>query len=94
MSYAHPDFLVDTDWVAAHALDPDLRVIESDEDPLLYAIGDIPGALQVDWFSTLQCPLRRDLLSRETFEEVASKLGINPHTSVVFYGDKSNWFAC
>ena len=94
MSYTHPEFLVDTAWVAAHAKDPDVRIIESDEDPLLYPIGHIPGAVQVDWFTTLQHPLRRDFLTRETFEEVASKLGITPDTSVVFYGDKSNWFAC
>lgn len=94
MSYVHPEYLVDTDWVAAHSNDPDVRIIESDEDPLLYAVGHIPGAAQVDWFSTLQHPLRRDFLTRETFEAVASKLGITNDTTVVFYGDKSNWFAC
>jgi thiosulfate/3-mercaptopyruvate sulfurtransferase len=94
MPYTHPEYLVDTEWVAAHSKDPDVRLIESDEDPLLYPIGHIPGAVQVDWFSTLQHPLRRDFLTREKFEEVASSLGITPETTVVFYGDKSNWFAC
>jgi len=94
MSYAHPEYLVDTEWVANHLNDPNVRIIESDEDPLLYSIGHIPGAVQVDWFSTLQHPLRRDFLTMETFEEVASKLGITNDTTVVFYGDKSNWFAC
>lgn len=94
MSYAHPEYLVETDWVAEHLSDPNIRIIESDEDPLLYAIGHIPGAAQVDWFSTLQHPLRRDFLTKEQFEEVASKLGITNDTTVVFYGDKSNWFAC
>ena len=93
MSYVHPEYLVDTEWVAAHLEDPKVRIIESDEDPLLYAIGHIPGAVQVDWFSTLQDPLRRDFLSKEKFEEVASQLGIRKNTTVVFYGDKSNWFA-
>src|SRR6185369_4992466 len=93
MPYAHPEFLVDTEWVANHQKDADVRIIESDEDPLLYAIGHIPGAVQVDWFSTLQHPLRRDFLTKEKFEEVASKLGIKNDTTVVFYGDKSNWFA-
>jgi thiosulfate/3-mercaptopyruvate sulfurtransferase len=93
MSYAHPEFLVDTEWVANHLKDENVRIIESDEDPLLYAIGHIEGAVQVDWFSTLQHPLRRDFLTREQFEEVASKLGITNDTIVVFYGDKSNWFA-
>ncbi len=93
MSYARPEFLVETDWVAEHLNDPNIRIIESDEDPLLYAIGHIPGAAQVDWFSTLQHPLRRDFLTKEQFEQVASKLGITNDTTIVFYGDKSNWFA-
>lgn len=94
MSYAHPEYLVETDWVAEHLNDANVRIIESDEDPLLYAIGHIPGAVQVDWFSTLQHPLRRDFLTKEKFEEALSGLGIGNDTTVVFYGDKSNWFAC
>ena len=53
MSYVHPEYVVETEWVAEHLNDPDIRIIESDEDPLLYAVGHIPGAVQVDWFSTL-----------------------------------------
>lgn len=94
MSYVHPEYLVETAWVAEHLNDANIRIIESDEDPLLYAIGHIPGAVQVDWFSTLQHPLRRDFLTKEKFEEVNSSLGIGNDTTVVFYGDKSNWFAC
>jgi len=94
MSYTHPQYLVDTDWVAAHLEDANVRIIESDEDPLLYAIGHIPGSVQVDWFSTLQHPLRRDFVTKEQFEEVASSIGITNDTTIVFYGDKSNWFAC
>lgn len=94
MSYAHPEYLVDTEWVAKHLDDPKVRIVESDEDPLLYPIGHIPGAVQVDWFSTLQHPLRRDFLTKEQFEEVCSQLGIDTDTTIVFYGDKSNWFAC
>lgn len=94
MSYAHPEYLVDTEWVSQNLNNPNVRIIESDEDPLLYAIGHIPGAAQVDWFSTLQHPLRRDFITKEQFEEVAAKLGITNDTTVVFYGDKSNWFAC
>ncbi len=94
MPYTHPEYLVDTDWVATHLNDANVRIIESDEDPLLYPMGHILGSVQVDWFSTLQHPLRRDFLSKEQFEEVCSKLGINNDTTIVFYGDKSNWFAC
>ena len=94
MSYAHPEYLVDTEWVAVHSKDANVRIIELDEDALLYATGHVPGAVQIDWFSTLQHPLRRDFLTKEKFEEVNSNLGISNDTTVVFYGDKSNWFAC
>jgi thiosulfate/3-mercaptopyruvate sulfurtransferase len=92
--YAHPEYLVETDWVAEHQDDPQVRIIESDEDPLLYKMGHIPGAVQVDWFTTLQHPLRRDFLTKEQFEQICAQLGIANDTMVVFYGDKSNWFAC
>ena len=92
--YAHPEYLVETDWVASHLKDASVRLVESDEDPLLYAMGHIPGAVQVDWFTTLQHPLRRDFLTKEQFETALSSLGISNDTTVVFYGDKSNWFAC
>jgi thiosulfate/3-mercaptopyruvate sulfurtransferase len=91
--YTHPEYLVDTQWVADHRDDPAVRVVESDEDYLLYETGHIPGAVKVDWFTTLQHPVRRDFLSKEAFEELCSDLGISRDTTVVFYGDKSNWFA-
>ena len=94
MTYAHPEYLVDTEWVANHLDDKNIRLIESDEDPLLYTMGHIPNSAQVDWFTTLQHPLRRDFLTKEQFEEVCSSLGITNDTTIVFYGDKSNWFAC
>ncbi|GAB4402232.1 MAG: sulfurtransferase [Anaerolineales bacterium] len=92
--YAFPQFLVDTDWVAEHLNDPQVRLVESNEDALLYETGHIPGAVKVDWFTTLQDALRRDFLSREQFEALCSQAGIANDTIVVFYGDKNNWFAC
>ncbi len=91
--YAHPEFLVETEWVAQHLDDPEVRIVESDEDALLYDTGHIPGAVRVDWFTTLQHPVRRDFLTKEEFEALCSSLGISNDTTVVFYGDKSNWFA-
>ncbi len=93
-NYAHPEYLVETDWVASHLNDPAIRILESDEDALLYATEHIPGALQIDWFTTLQHPLRRDFLAKDGFEALCSRLGIAKDTTVVFYGDKNNWFAC
>jgi thiosulfate/3-mercaptopyruvate sulfurtransferase len=92
--YAHPEYLVDTEWVAQHLKDPSVRIVESDEDYLLYDTGHIPGAVKVDWFTTLQHPIRRDFLTKADFEKQCSQLGIANDTTVVFYGDKSNWFAC
>jgi thiosulfate/3-mercaptopyruvate sulfurtransferase len=94
MPYANPDYLAETAWVAENLSNPKVRIVESDEDPLLYKTGHIPGAVQVDWFSTLQHPLRRDFLTKEKFEGTCASLGISNDTTVVFYGDKSNWFAC
>jgi thiosulfate/3-mercaptopyruvate sulfurtransferase len=91
--YAHADRLVSTDWLAAHLDDPNIRIVESNEDPLLYPSGHIPGAVQVDWVADLNDPVRRDYLNREGFEALASRIGITPETTVVFYGDKSNWWA-
>jgi thiosulfate/3-mercaptopyruvate sulfurtransferase len=92
--YAHPESLVDTAWVAEHLNDPNIRIVESDEDILLYETGHIPGAVKIDWFTTLQHPVRRDFLDRVAFEAICSGFGISADTTVVFYGDKSNWFAC
>jgi thiosulfate/3-mercaptopyruvate sulfurtransferase len=91
--YANPDVLVSTDWVAQHLKDPNVRIVESNEDQLLYPSGHIPGAVQVDWAADLNDQLRRDYLDKAGFEKLASKIGITKDTTVVFYGDKNNWWA-
>ncbi len=91
--YTHPEFLVETEWVSQHLNDPAVRLVESNEDYLLYETGHIPEAVKVDWFTTLQHSIRRDFLSKTEFEALCSLLGIANDTTVVFYGDKSNWFA-
>jgi thiosulfate/3-mercaptopyruvate sulfurtransferase len=91
--YANPDALVSTDWVAQHLNDSNIRVVESNEDPLLYPSGHIPGAVQVDWTTDLNDPLRRDYLHKDGFEKLMARIGVTPDTTVVFYGDKNNWWA-
>jgi thiosulfate/3-mercaptopyruvate sulfurtransferase len=91
--YANPDVLVSTDWVAEHLNDPHVRIIESNEDPLLYPSGHIPGAVQVDWSTDLNDPLRRDYLDKDGFEKLMSRIGVRNNMTVVFYGDKNNWWA-
>ena len=91
--YAHPEALVSTDWLAKHLDDPSIRIAESDEDVLLYDTGHIPGAFKLDWHADLNDALVRDYISREQFEELLRSRGIDDSTTVVFYGDKNNWWA-
>ena len=91
--YAHPEVLVSTDWVEQHKDDPKVRLIESNEDTLLYSSGHIPGAVHVDWTSDLNDQIRRDYITRAGFEQLMARTGVSPDTTVVFYGDKNNWWA-
>jgi len=92
--YADPDALVDTAWLQEHLNDPSIRIVESNEDVLLYDTGHIPGAVHIDWRGDLQDNTIRDYITPERFAEVCARNGISPETTVVFYGDKSNWWAC
>lgn len=92
--YVDADVLVSTDWVADHLDDPSIRLIESNEDPLVYPSGHIPGAMEVDWTRDLNDQVVRDYLGQEGFTALARRIGITPDTTVVFYGDKNNWWAC
>jgi thiosulfate/3-mercaptopyruvate sulfurtransferase len=92
--YSNPDVLVSTEWVAQHLNDSHVRIIESNEDALLYPSGHISGAVQVDWEKDLNDQLKRDYLNKTQFDKLMSKIGVTPETTVVFYGDKNNWWAC
>ncbi|MGI8923265.1 MAG: sulfurtransferase [Fimbriimonadales bacterium] len=91
--YKHPEALVSTDWVAEHLNDPSIRIVESNEDPLLYPSGHIARAVEVDWTRDLNDQLRRDYLDRAGFESLMSRIGVTPETTIVFYGDRNNWWA-
>ncbi len=92
--YAHPDVLVDTEWVLQHLKDADVRIAEVDYDPAAnYGTGHIPGAVLFDWKKDINDPLRRDILSKELLEALFSSAGIASDTSLVLYGDFNNWFA-
>jgi thiosulfate/3-mercaptopyruvate sulfurtransferase len=92
--YAHPEMLVSTDWVAAHKDDASVRIVESDEDILLYDVGHIPGAIKVDWQNELQDQVVRDYVNREAFNKLIGDKGISNDHTIVFYGDRNNWWAC
>ncbi len=92
--YAHPEALVTTEWVAQHLSDTEnIRIVESDEDVLLYDIGHVPNSVKIDWVEDLNDPITRDYLDPEHFASLMSEKGISPETTVVFYGDKNNWWA-
>lgn len=93
-AYARPEALVDTEWLAANLDNPQVRIVESNEDLFLYDAGHIPGAVHIDWRRDLNDEFIRDYISPERFAQVANVHGVTPETTVVFYGDKANWWAC
>jgi thiosulfate/3-mercaptopyruvate sulfurtransferase len=92
--YVNPDALVSTQWVAEHLDDTEnVRIVESDEDVLLYDIGHVPNSVKVDWVEDLNDPLMRDYLDPDHFANLMAEMGVTPDTTVIFYGDKNNWWA-
>jgi len=93
--FIHPEVLVSCDWVEQNRSQTDsIRIVESDEDILLYEQGHIAGAVKLDWTTDLQDAVVRDYVSQARFEELCAERGISNETIVVFYGDKNNWWAC
>lgn len=94
MSYAHPEVLVETNWVADHIKDAKVSILEVDYDPEnSYNQGHINNAGLVWWKRDVNDPVRRDIINKEQFEALMSRLGVNPDTTLVLYGDFNNWFA-
>jgi thiosulfate/3-mercaptopyruvate sulfurtransferase len=92
--YVHPEVLVSTQWVADNLHNKDkIRLVESNEDVLLYSTGHVPNAVHIDWVSDLNDSVRRDYLDADHFASLMAKHGIANDTTVVFYGDKNNWWA-
>lgn len=91
--YIHPEVLVTTNWVADNLKNPNVRLIEADEDVLLYEIGHIPGTVKLDWHVDVQNPLNRDFVDQQGLEQLFSRWGINNDTTIVLYGDRNNWYA-
>jgi len=91
--YAHPEVLVDADWVEAHLQDPKARLIEVDVDTKAYEQGHIPGAVGFNWQKELQDQIVRSPLSKEHLEALLGSAGVSKDTTIVLYGDNNNWFA-
>ena len=92
-SYAHPEVLVEANWVADHLTDPKVKLIEVDVDTSAYDSGHIKGAIGLDWRKDLQARPIRDLLPKEEFEQLLSSKGVGNDDTVIAYGDNNNWFA-
>jgi thiosulfate/3-mercaptopyruvate sulfurtransferase len=90
---ANPDSLVTTDWAVEHLNDPGVRFVEVDVDTTAYEKGHLPGAVGWNWRNDLQARPARDLAPKDQLEQLLSKSGIGPETTVVLYGDNNNWFA-
>ena len=91
--YAHPEKVVTSQWLGAKLGTPDVRVVESDEDSLLYDLGHIPTAIRIDWRRDLSDPITRNVISPEAFAQLMREKGIRREDTVVIYGDHSNWWA-
>ena len=94
MSYAHPEVLVDTQWVVDHMNDHEVRIAEVDYDPTAnYNLGHVPGAVLFDWKKDINDPVTRNIFSTQTCEDLLQRAGVNNNTTLVLYGDFNNWFA-
>jgi thiosulfate/3-mercaptopyruvate sulfurtransferase len=94
MDYAHPDVIVDTQWIYGHLNDPQVRIAEVDYNPATsYTIGHIPGAVLFDWKQDLNDQNKKDIISKEGCEDLLQRTGVNNDTILVLYGDYKNWFA-
>jgi thiosulfate/3-mercaptopyruvate sulfurtransferase len=94
MSYAHPEVLVDIQWVVDHINDHEVRIAEVDYDPTAnYNLGHVPGAVLFDWKKDINDPVTRNIFSRQSCEDLLQRTGVNNNTTLVLYGDFNNWFA-
>jgi thiosulfate/3-mercaptopyruvate sulfurtransferase len=92
--YAHPEILVDTNWVLAHLKDSSVRIVEVDYDPTSnYNQGHVPNSALIDWKRDMNDQVRRDILSSDSASKLLSRLGVSDSTTLALYGDFNNWFA-
>ncbi len=92
-TYANPEALVDTDWLADNLDAPDIRIVEVDEDLSAYDKAHIPGAIAWNWSKDLHHPVRRDYLDRQELQSLLRRSGVPANGTVVIYGGNNNWFA-
>nr|MCU0494970.1 rhodanese-like domain-containing protein [Chloroflexaceae bacterium] len=87
------EVVVSTDWLAQNLQNPQVRIVEVSVVPGLYERGHIPGAVNFVWTTDFVDTLTRNIVAPDRFQELARNAGINSDTTIVLYGDNSNWFA-
>jgi len=92
-SFANSDFLVESDWVEKNLNNPNVRLIEVSVSAGDYERGHIQGAVNFKWHTDLVDTVSRDIVSKENFQNLLIKSGINQGDTIILYGDKNNWFA-
>jgi thiosulfate/3-mercaptopyruvate sulfurtransferase len=92
-SYAHPDALVETGWLAERLDDPTIRIVDVGFDSGTYSEDHLPGAVAWCWKDDFQHPVRNDLPDRSEIAALLGRSGIGPDTTVVLYGGQNNWYA-
>ena len=90
---AQSNALVTAEWVEANLTNPKVRVVEVSVEPGVFERGHVPGAHNIVWHTDLVDTVSRDIASRDKFQSLVRKLGIDKDTTVVLYGDNNNWFA-
>ena len=89
-AYGNPQLLVDTQWLAGHLNDPDLRIIDMRNSPEEYAAGHIPGAVHLS-VNQIRLALKESGFAMPPdyeIEERLGQLGITKETMVVIYDDQ------
>ncbi len=87
------DSLVSTQWLEDNLDNPDVLIIEVDEDVEAYNRDHVPGAIAWNWSTDLHHPVQRDYLDQDGFSELLASAGATEDTQVALYGGNNNWFA-
>jgi thiosulfate/3-mercaptopyruvate sulfurtransferase len=92
MTYAHPEQLVDAAWVAAHASDADVRIVDMRSSG--YDAGHVPGAVYLSPLAIRDAAHPPTFLpTPQAFAEMMATLGIADRTRVVVYDERGGIYA-
>jgi thiosulfate/3-mercaptopyruvate sulfurtransferase len=93
VTFAASNFLVSTEWLEKNINDKNIRILEVSVDPGQFERGHIANASNINWHTDLVDPVKRDIASRENFQQLLRNAGVNKDSTIILYGDNNNWFA-